>query len=168
MSRRRTACLEFAEREVGKAGDGREDVVEVVCDAARQGAHRVDLLHTLHLALEHAVLGDVEREPDHADDLILTAERLQPDLGLPASQLALAVHRLAVERAQMVGDRLELGIVGLEVLKEVEADDRVELWMEAQRVEAGAVGGRDPQITVDDPERRRDPGQDAFTGLFDG
>ena len=139
-----------------------------MCDAARQGADRVDLLHSLHLVLEHAMLRDVEREADHADDLTVTAERLEPDLGLPAAQLAPAVDRLAVERAQMVGDRLELGIVGLEVLEEVEADDRVELWMEAQRVEARAVGGRDPQITVDDPERRWDPGQDAFTGLFDG
>ena len=112
---------------MGKPGDGREDVVEVVCDAAGQGAHRVDLLRTLQLLLEHAMLGDVEREADHADDLTLAAERLEPDFGHPAAQLALAVDRLPGEREQVVGDRLELGIVGLEVLEEVEADDRVEL-----------------------------------------
>ena len=137
MGLRRATRLDLAEREVGEAGDGRQDVVEVVRDAAGQGAHRVDLLRALHLLLEHAVVGDVEREADHADDLTVAAEWLEPDLGHPASQLALAVDRLPGERDQVVGDRLELGIVGLEVLEEVEADDRVELRMEAQRVEAG-------------------------------
>ena len=133
----RAAWLDLTEREVCEAGDRRQDVVEVVRDAAGQGAHRVDLLHALQLLLEHAMLGDVEREADHADDLALSAERLEPDLRHPASQLALAVDGRPAERDQVVGDRLELGIVGLEVLEQVEADNRVALWMEAQRVEAG-------------------------------
>jgi hypothetical protein len=37
------------------------------------------------LLLEHAVLGDVEREADHADDLAVPAERLEPNLGHAAS-----------------------------------------------------------------------------------
>ena len=168
MSLRSTARLDLAEREMGEPGDGRQDVVEVVRDAAGQGAHRVDLLRALQLLLEHAMVGDVEREADHADDLTLAAERLEPDLGHPATQLALAVDGFPGERDQVVGDRLELGIVGLEVLEEVEADDRVELRMEAQGVETWTVRGRDPQVTVDDPERRGDPGQDDLAGLVDG
>ncbi len=113
------------------------------------------------------MVGDVQREADDADDLTLATEWLETDFSDPASQLAFAIDSFPGERDQMVGDRLELGIVGLEVLEEVEPDDRVELRMEAQRVEAGTVRGRDPQITVDDPERGRDPRQDELPGLVD-
>jgi hypothetical protein len=68
----------------------------------------------------------------------------------------------------VVGDRLEPRIVGLEVLEEVEADDRLELRVETQRVEARAPGGRDPKITIDDPEGRGNPGQEIFPELLDG
>ena len=159
--------LDLAEGEVGEPGDGCQDVVEVVRDAAGQGAHRVDLLRALHLLLEHAMVGDVEREADHADDLTVPAERLEPDFGGATTQFALAVDRLPGERDQVVGDRLELGIVGLEVLEEVETDDRFELRMEAQRVESGTVGGRDLQVTVDDPERGGNPRQNGIAGLID-
>ena len=167
MSLCRAARLDLAECEVGEPGDRRQDVVEVVRDAAGERAHRIDLLRALQLLLEHAVVGDVEREADDADHLTVTAEWLEPDFSHPAPQLALAIDSLPGERDQVVGDRLELGIVGLEVLEEVEADDRFELRMEAQRVEAGAVRRRDPQITVDDPERGRDPRQDGKPGLVD-
>ena len=137
-------------------------------DAAGDSAHRVDLLLALQVLLEHPMIRDVQCEADNAHDLPVHAERLEPDFGNAAAQLALAVDRLPGEREQVIGDRLELGIVGVEVLVEVEADDGVELRMEAQQAEAVAVGGRDPQVTVDDPERRGNPRQAELAGLVDG
>ena len=91
-----------------------------------------------------------------------------PNLGHAASQPALTVDRFPTERQQVIRDRRERGIVGLEVLEEIEADDRVKFGMQAQRVEAGAVRGRNPQVAVDDPERCGDPRQGELAGVVHG
>ena len=101
-------------------------------------------LRVLQLLFEQAVVGDVEGKADHADDRPLRAEGLEPNLGHPAAQFALADDRLPVECTQVIGDRLELGIVGSEVFEEVEADERFELGVQPQRFEPRAVRGRDP------------------------
>jgi hypothetical protein len=67
----------------------------------------------------------------------------------------------------VIRDRLEFGIVGLEVLEEIESDDRVELRVQAQRLEAGAVGRRDRQVTIDDPESCGDPRQGVPADFVD-
>ena len=61
----RVVGLEPAEDQVGAAGDDREQVVEVVRDAARQAAHRLHLLGLPELFLEPEALGDVHHRADH-------------------------------------------------------------------------------------------------------
>src|SRR4029453_12728269 len=53
---------QLVERELHVALDDREQVVEVVCDSARELAHCLDLLRLAELILQPALLRDVDGE----------------------------------------------------------------------------------------------------------
>ena len=53
------------EEEVGEADDRGEQVVEVVGDAAREPADRLELVALRELLLERALVGDLEGVDDH-------------------------------------------------------------------------------------------------------
>ena len=63
--------VEAVERHLAEADDGGQQVVEVVGDAAGQLPDRFHLLRLPELLLEPLQLGDVAREADQADDLVL-------------------------------------------------------------------------------------------------
>ena len=63
--------VEAVERHLAEPDDGGEQVVEVVGHAAGELPHRFHLLRLPELLLEPLQLGDVAREADQADHLIL-------------------------------------------------------------------------------------------------
>jgi hypothetical protein len=62
------AIVDLPQQELAAAQDDREQIVEVVGDAAREAADRLHLLGLAELALEGAVLGDVGEHAQRAHD----------------------------------------------------------------------------------------------------
>ena len=69
-------ALGVEHRELRVAHDPGQDVVEVVCDAARQGADRLHLLGVHQVRFEVLLRGDVDGDPDPVGGAVVPPERL--------------------------------------------------------------------------------------------
>ena len=102
------AARQIAEREVGVADHGDEQVVEVVREPAGEHAEALCALGVDEAALECARCGDIERRADRADDRAVLAIRRDRDRELLAAiRRCRNSARLAVERALVIRDRID-------------------------------------------------------------
>src|SRR5690606_31185666 len=87
----RAAGLEGAEHEAAEGVDDREEIVEVVGDAASEAPHRLHLLGLAELILEAAALREIEHDPDDVAGGPVRAtlhDRAEEGDGDPAAVLA--------------------------------------------------------------------------------
>ena len=106
--RRGSVGSTLARQQIAEAANGREQIVEVVRDAAGELADRVHLLRLAHLLLEPAALGHVARHGEHfADEPRLRiahrlARRLEPDVVAvaPAHAIRQRLDALVAEQAR--------------------------------------------------------------------
>ena len=119
----RVALPQIGEGQVGVPGDGGEQVVEVVSDAARQPAHRLHLLSLPQLRFEELALGDVF---DEDVEILHPTFRVPHDSGamtdrdglgvLPAPQ---GLAREAIPFKHFVEQACTLGGVDVDVRRHV-------------------------------------------------
>ena len=103
----------LAQREIGVAEHGDEQVVEVVRESAGEHAEALGALRIHHAALERRARGDIDERAERADHLAVAvairSDRRSDEL---AAVLAVRLDDLACERAAMRVDRVRRRRIG--------------------------------------------------------
>src|SRR5581483_3917664 len=156
------ARLEAGHDHLGVAEDHREQVVEVMRDAAGQAADSLHLLRLPQLLLEALARREIDERGDQTQQLAVARDREESNLDLEARPIG-AVERLVVhERAAGAQQRLAqpagpAGAADLERLAVMEqlvrvAPDQRSLARVAEHRRRGAVGKGERSVAVDAEE----------------
>jgi hypothetical protein len=166
---------ELVLKELGEARDGREDVVEIVSDAAGELAHRFHLLRLAELRLEGASRGDVHDETIGQDASVRLARVARG--GSHPSQLARGEDQAAlpIPGPELRDRGLPRSVHAGSILRMDQAEERVgiphdRLWRDAahracalaHESEALAAVGEIDEL-VDDP---RNVGRDTLVACL--
>jgi hypothetical protein len=158
-----TLRRELAEEELAVAHDRREEIVEVVRDAARELPHRFHLLRLTELCLKLPLLGHVDAHAKHGDRQsrlvhLLATFAFQPaNRPVGSERAASDVEHLAVDLA-----RFEAALNGSAILRVHEGEERVARLRKRTRGKtengAHAVGADHPaagEVRLPDANARR-------------